>query len=172
MVSPRYTNNEFKFNNINSILNRSKSPLKLNLIDATANENNLKHKSPMSTRTLNYSQIDESKINTDQKGSPASKLRNVNLKVSRTSDYENLKNISNISSEMKNKNNFIDELNTWKLNNNYKASTSTSLNKKQIIPKSKTFKNLNDLNIMKTFISKEVVTTQQGEVMPRHTENK
>lgn len=63
MVSPRYTNNEFKFNNINSILNRSKSPLKLNLIDATANENNLKHKSPMSTRTLNYSQIDESKIN-------------------------------------------------------------------------------------------------------------
>lgn len=73
---------------------------------------------------------------------------------------------------MKNKNNFIDELNTWKLNNNYKPTTSTSLNKKQIIPKSKTFKNLNDLNIMKTFISKEVVTTQQGEVTPRHTENK
>lgn len=53
MVSPRYTTNEFKFNNKSAILNRSKSPLKLNLIDANANYKNIKDKSPVSTRTLN-----------------------------------------------------------------------------------------------------------------------
>jgi len=88
-------------------------------------------------------------------------LRNVNLKVSRTTDYENLKNISNISSEMKNKNNFIDELNTWKVQNNFKPYSNLSLKKKPMTPKSQTFKNLNDLNIMKT-LSKENGSTHRN----------
>jgi len=52
-VSPRCINNDLKFDNKSAILNRSKSPIKLNLIDANANYKNLKDKSPLSTRTLN-----------------------------------------------------------------------------------------------------------------------
>lgn len=56
---------------------------------------------------------------------------------------------------MKNKNNFIDELNTWKVQNKVKPSTNLPLNKKPMTPKSQTFKNLNDLNIMKTLVKKQ-----------------
>jgi len=59
---------------------------------------------------------------------------------------------------MKNKNNFIDELNTWKVQNNFRPSTNLPFNKKPMTPKSQTFKNLNDLNIMKTFVKKQETT--------------
>lgn len=51
---------------------------------------------------------------------------------------------------MKNKNNFLDELNKWKIQNNYKPNpTSPKKSKNQILNKNASFKDLNELNIMK-----------------------
>jgi len=84
--------------------------------------------------------------------------------------------MSNISSEMKNKNNFIDEINNWKLKNNFKLnlkSPKSNIDMKNVIPKSTSFKGLNELNVMQRTqsASNQITELDKDTLLVKNKEN-